>query len=77
MLEANFPSLVSKLSVAELKGTTLGIFSCFQFMGIFFGGVISGFINYNFGFNFVILFCILLIIFWCIIILINFKKIIF
>ena len=38
ILEANFPSIISKLSDKKTKGTILGIYSCFQFMGIFVGG---------------------------------------
>lgn len=64
LLETFLPSLISKTCYSELKGTTLGIFSCFQFIGIFFGGIVGGVINHMFGFHVVIYFCILMIFTW-------------
>ena len=44
ILEASLPSLVSKRADAHTRGTAMGIYSTFQFLGIFIGGVLAGFI---------------------------------
>lgn len=41
-LEASLPSVVSKLTAKENRGTALGLFSCAQFLGMFLGGVMGG-----------------------------------
>ncbi len=41
-LEATLPSAVSKAADPALKGTALGAYSTFQFLGAFFGGVAGG-----------------------------------
>ena len=41
-LEASLPSLVSKLSPAGTRGTTMGLYSTCQFSGAALGGVLSG-----------------------------------
>lgn len=41
-LEASLPSLISKKADKNTKGTALGIYSTCQFLGIFFGGLLSG-----------------------------------
>ncbi len=46
LLEATLPSMISKIAPAGMKGTAMGIYSTSQFLGIFFGGVIGG---YMFG----------------------------
>lgn len=42
LLEANLPSLVSKKAFPGGKGTAMGVYSTFQFMGAFLGGSIGG-----------------------------------
>lgn len=70
LLEASLPSLVSKLTVKEGRGTALGLFSCFQFLGMFCGGVLGGGIQKWFPEQGVALLCILL----ALIGLLSFKK---
>lgn len=41
-LEANLPSLISKLAPVANKGTALGVYSTCQFLGIFAGGTSAG-----------------------------------
>ncbi len=41
-LEASMPSLVAKISPADLKGTAMGLFSSAQFLGAFSGGLLGG-----------------------------------
>lgn len=42
LLEASLPSLVSKLSPADRKGTAMGVYSSSQFIGAFIGGAVGG-----------------------------------
>jgi len=42
LLEASLPSLISKQSPVQAKGTAMGIYSTSQFVGAFFGGLLGG-----------------------------------
>jgi MFS family permease len=42
LLESTLPSLISKIAPAGSKGTAMGVYSSSQFLGIFFGGAIGG-----------------------------------
>ncbi|TAK78843.1 MAG: MFS transporter [Gammaproteobacteria bacterium] len=64
LLEAFLPSLISRTAPAARKGTALGIYSCAQFLGIFIGGVLGGWLYGKFSFSGVYSFCILLALFW-------------
>lgn len=64
ILEAFLPSLVSKTAPRAQKGTALGIYSCSQFLGIFVGGSLSGWLYGAFGLTEVYLFCVALTIIW-------------
>ena len=44
LLEASLPSLISKQSPVQAKGTAMGIYSTSQFVGAFLGGILGGFI---------------------------------
>lgn len=44
LLEASLPSLVSKMSKTTVKGTAMGIYSSSQFLGIFIGGAVAGYL---------------------------------
>lgn len=41
-LEANLPSLISRIAPPELKGTAMGVYSSCQFLGSAVGGVLGG-----------------------------------
>jgi len=43
LLEATLPSLVSKIAPAGSKGTAIGVYNAFQFLGLFMGGAVGGF----------------------------------
>ena len=43
LLEATLPSLISKIAPAGSKGTAIGVYNSFQFLGLFMGGAIGGF----------------------------------
>ncbi len=64
VLEAFLPAMVSKAAPAARKGTALGIYSCAQFLGIFAGGALGGWLYGVFGLIHVYLFCITLTILW-------------
>lgn len=44
-LEASLPSLISKQASTTTKGTAMGVYSSSQFLGIFVGGVVAGFLK--------------------------------
>jgi MFS family permease len=64
LLEAFLPSLVSRSAPPARKGTALGIYSCSQFLGIFVGGALGGWLYGAFGLTNVFLFCALLTSLW-------------
>lgn len=64
LLEAFLPSLISRTAPAARKGSAMGLYSCAQFLGIFAGGVLGGWIYGKFGFSGVYLFCITLASLW-------------
>ena len=68
-LEATLPSLVSKAVFAGGKGTALGIYSTFQFLGAFAGGALGGWLLQVSGVGAVITACLLLAILWFILVL--------
>ncbi len=49
VMEASLPSLVTKTAPPEAKGTATGIYSSAQFLGIFVGGVVGGWIHQTEG----------------------------
>lgn len=67
LLEAFLPSLISRMAPATRKGTALGIYSCAQFLGIFVGGMLGGWLYGQFNFTGVYLFSISLAFLWLII----------
>lgn len=67
LLEAFLPSLISRTAPATRKGTALGIYSCAQFLGIFVGGILGGWLYGQFSFSGVYFFCTALALFWLVI----------
>lgn len=63
-LEANLPSLVSKCVSAQIKGTALGVFSCAQFLGLFLGGAIGGWLDNFYANSGIAGFCVILGVIW-------------
>lgn len=64
LLEATLPSLVSKVAPAGSKGTAMGVYSCSQFLGIFLGGVIGGWLFGTHHVGSVYLLCSLFALLW-------------
>ena len=69
-LEASLPARLSILADDELRGTSLGIFSSFQFLGAFSGGLLGGWLMVPLGtqnlfiFTSILIFCWLLSLFF-------------
>ena len=64
LLEAMLPSLVSRVAPAANKGSAMGVYNTFQFLGVFFGGVVGGTVYGEFGVNAVFIVCAVLIAAW-------------
>jgi predicted MFS family arabinose efflux permease len=74
LLEAILPSTVSKLAPMEYKGATLGLFSSCQFLGIFLGGIVGGWLFSQFQINGVFFGCLLFSLIWLTIGLLSNKQ---
>jgi MFS family permease len=62
-LEAQLPALVSSHVPSNQRGTALGIFSTFQFLGIFIGGAFGGWMLEHYGtLPLILLFCSIILI---------------
>jgi len=72
-LEAVQPSLVAKYSDVDIKGTAMGVFSSAQFLGIFAGGVLGGWIQTQFAYTGVFLLGAIMSLLW-ILIALNLPK---
>jgi len=44
VLEASLPSLISKIAPPSAKGTAIGVYNTCQSLGVFFGGLLGGFL---------------------------------
>jgi predicted MFS family arabinose efflux permease len=64
LLESFLPSLISRTAPAGRKGSAMGIYSCSQFLGIFVGGILGGWLYSKFSYAGVYFFCIVLALFW-------------
>jgi predicted MFS family arabinose efflux permease len=64
ILEASLPSMMSKLSPLENKGTAMGIYSSAQFIGAFIGGAMGGILYQQFGLQGIFFASSLLIVVW-------------
>ena len=64
LLEATLPSLISKMAPASAKGTAMGVYNTGQALGLFFGGIIGGWLAQHHGFHAVFLFCVGLMAVW-------------
>lgn len=64
LLEASLPSLISKMAPASAKGTAMGVYNTSQALGLFFGGVVGGWLAEHHGFPTVFIFCVALMTIW-------------
>jgi predicted MFS family arabinose efflux permease len=64
VLEALLPSLVSRLAPAEGRGVAIGVYNTTQTLGVFFGGLLGGWIASRFGTTVVFVACAVLVVLW-------------
>ncbi|MGB8855615.1 MAG: MFS transporter [Burkholderiales bacterium] len=64
ILEANLPSLISRIAPVGAKGTASGIYSSLQFLGTFVGAAVGGWLSQHWGMSAVMLFCAALVLLW-------------
>lgn len=64
LMEASLPSLISKVVPPDAKGTAMGVYSSSQFLGIFIGGTIGGWVYGRHGLEGVFVFTALLAVIW-------------
>ena len=64
ILEAMLPALISKTAPADKKGTAVGIYSTFQFLGVFIGGSVGGWLYGEYGMTVVFEFVGVLLFIW-------------
>ncbi len=64
LLEATLPSLISKIAPAGSKGTAIGVYNSAQFLGLFLGGSIGGFLAQHASYGAVFAFSSGLVIAW-------------
>lgn len=64
LLEAILPSLISKVAPIRYRGTAMGIYSSAQFLGIFIGGSVGGWIFGHFDVSGLFIFCATIGVIW-------------
>jgi MFS family permease len=63
-LEAALPSLITKTAPGNLRGTAIGVYSTFEFLGAFVGGAAAGWLYGRYGMSAVFEFCAALLLLW-------------
>ena len=63
-LEALLPSMVSKVAPAGLRGTAMGLYATNQFLGIFIGGLLAGWVCQKYAVTDVLFVNVVLLILW-------------
>lgn len=64
VLEALLPSLVSRLAPAEGRGVAIGVYNTTQTLGVFFGGIVGGWVAQLYGTTAVFGVCAALVVLW-------------
>ena len=67
VLEALLPSLVSRLAPAEGRGVAIGVYNTTQTLGVFFGGLLGGWVASRYGTTTVFGVCAALVVLWLLI----------
>ena len=65
LLEAMLPSMISRVAPAASKGSAMGVYNTFQFLGVFFGGLIGGLVYGKFGVPAVFVVSAVTLLVWC------------
>ena len=64
LMEALLPSLISKIAPANLKGGAMGVYTTSQFMGVFAGGTVSGWIMNHYHADSLLMFLMAICVVW-------------
>ena len=64
VLEALLPSLVSRIAPAQGRGVAIGVYNTTQTLGVFFGGLVGGWVASNYGTTGVFAVCAVLAAIW-------------
>lgn len=64
LLEAWLPSLTANIAPPQQRGTAMGIYSTSQFLGIFFGGILSGWFHEYFSISYLFYSCGIISLLW-------------
>src|SRR5687768_6026784 len=64
VLEAMLPSLVSRIAPAEGRGVAIGVYNTTQTLGVFFGGLLGGWVASRYGTTGVFAVCAVLVAVW-------------
>lgn len=64
LLEAILPSLVSKIAPVATKGTSMGLYASFQFLGAFMGGITGGWLYAEIGLESIFLYSSMICLIW-------------
>ena len=75
LIEASLPSLIAKIAPKHNKGIAMGVFSTSQFLGVFSGGLIGGWLYGLFELKTVFLFNSILAIFWGLSLVVTQEKV--
>ena len=67
VLEALLPSLVSRLAPARGRGVAIGVYNTTQTLGVFFGGLLGGWVAANYGTTGVFAVCAVLVAVWLVV----------
>jgi len=63
-LEAMLPSQVSRLAPTQHRGAALGVYSTTEYLGVFVGGALGGWLHGQYGVNAVYLFSLVMVLLW-------------
>jgi len=64
VLEAILPSLVSRMAPAQGRGMAIGVYNTTQTLGVFFGGLLGGWVATHYGTTAVFGVCAALVVLW-------------
>ncbi len=64
VLEASLPSLITKVAAVGIRGTAVGVYSSIQFLGVFVGASVGGFLSQHYGAAALFAFCTVLSFVW-------------
>jgi len=74
LLEASIPAMVTKVAPIDSKGTAMGVYSTSQFLGIFVGGILGGWIYHHYQASDVFILCSTLCFIWLLIMILTRRQ---